>query len=150
MPYQLLVFWRLLSMLYGDLASYICFPTWRRFIVQAAGLYNHTWSHQLGQAHLPGVQLPGYVIGDRKATISIWFYYITWWRHQMETFSVLLPHCERNSLQSFDVFFDLHLNKQLSKQSRGLWFETPSHPLWCHCNENTGIQNLSLISQLWN
>ena len=32
-----------------------------------------------------------------------------------------------------DVFFDLLL-KQLSKQSCGWWFETPSHPLWRHCN----------------
>ena len=35
---------------------------------------------------------------------------------------------------SFDVFFDLHLNKRLSKQSQGRWFETPSHPLWRHRN----------------
>ena len=34
----------------------------------------------------------------------------------------------------FDVFFDLRLNKRLSKQSRHLWFETPSHSLWRHCN----------------
>ena len=34
----------------------------------------------------------------------------------------------------FDVFFDLHLNKRLSKQSWGWWFEMLSHPLWCHCN----------------
>ena len=33
-----------------------------------------------------------------------------------------------------DVFFDLFLNKRLSKQSRGWWFETPSRPLWRHCN----------------
>ena len=26
----------------------------------------------------------------------------------------------------FDVFFDLHLNKRLSKQSWGWWFETPT------------------------
>ena len=26
------------------------------------------------------------------------------------------------------------LNKRLSKQSRGWWFETPSRPLWRHCN----------------
>ena len=26
------------------------------------------------------------------------------------------------------------LNKQLSKQSWGWWFETPSHSLWRHCN----------------
>ena len=36
---------------------------------------------------------------------------------------------------SFDVFFDLRLNEQLSKQWRGWWFETPSCPLWCHCND---------------
>ena len=37
--------------------------------------------------------------------------------------------------RSFDVFFDLHLNKQLNKQSRRWWFETPSRSLWRHCNE---------------
>ena len=38
--------------------------------------------------------------------------------------------------RSFDAFFDLRLNKPLSKQSWGWWFETPSSPLWRHCNEN--------------
>ena len=68
-----------------------------------------------------------------------------WRRHQMETFSVLLAVCVGNSpvtgefpaqrpvMWSFDVFFDLRLNKQLSKQSWGWWFETPLHPLWRHC-----------------
>ena len=31
-------------------------------------------------------------------------------------------------------FFDLRLNKRLSKQSWGWWFKTPSCTLWCHCN----------------
>ena len=65
----------------------------------------------------------------------------------METFSALLTLCEGNSpvtgefpsqrpvTWSFDVFFDMRLNKRLSKQSWGWWFETPSHPLWRHCNE---------------
>ena len=35
---------------------------------------------------------------------------------------------------SFDIFFDLHLNKQLSKQLWVGWFETPWHSLWCHFN----------------
>ena len=35
---------------------------------------------------------------------------------------------------SFDVFFDLRLNKRLSKQSRHRWFETPSRSLLRHCN----------------
>ena len=34
----------------------------------------------------------------------------------------------------FDVFFDLCLNKRLSKQSRGWWFETQSYPLWRQYN----------------
>ena len=34
-----------------------------------------------------------------------------------------------------DVFFDLGLNKRLSKQSWGWWFEMPTRPLWRHCND---------------
>ena len=70
----------------------------------------------------------------------------SWWRHQMETFSALLAICAGNSpvtgefpaqrpvTRSFDAFFDLRLNKRLSKQSWGWWFETLSRPLWRHCN----------------
>ena len=69
-----------------------------------------------------------------------------WWRHQMETFSVLLAIYAGNSpvpgefpaqrpvTRSFDVFFDLRLNKRLSKHSWGWWFATLSRPLWRHCN----------------
>ena len=72
--------------------------------------------------------------------------WLSWWRHQMETFSALLAICARNSpvtgefpaqrpvTRSFDVFFDLRLNKRLSKQSRGWWLDTPSRPLWRHSN----------------
>ena len=71
---------------------------------------------------------------------------ISWWRHQMETFSALLAICAGNSpvsgefpaqrpvTRSFDVFFDLRPNKRLSKPSRGWWFETLSNPLWRHRN----------------
>ena len=71
-----------------------------------------------------------------------------WWRHQMEAFSALLALCAGNSpvtgefpaqrpvTRSFDVFFDLRLSQQLSKQSRRWWFETPSRSLWRHCNDN--------------
>ena len=60
----------------------------------------------------------------------------TWWRYRMETFSALLVFCAGNSpvtgefpaqrpvTRSFGVFFDLHLNQQLSKQWRRRWFET--------------------------
>ena len=41
---------------------------------------------------------------------------------------------QRPVARSFDVFFDLRLNKRLSKQSWGWWFETLSGPLWRHRN----------------
>ena len=42
---------------------------------------------------------------------------------------------QRPATRSFDVFFALRVNKLLSKQSWGWWFETPASSLWRHCNE---------------
>ena len=70
----------------------------------------------------------------------------SWWRHQKETFSALRPFSVGNSqvtgefpsqrpvTRSFDIFFALRLNKRLSKQWWGWWFETLLHPLWRHCD----------------
>ena len=80
-----------------------------------------------------------------------------WWRHQMETFSTLLAFCEGNPpvidgfpsavTPSFDVFFNLHRNKRLSKQSKRRWFDTPSRSLWRHFNDWTKHQKrLSLLA----
>ena len=99
-----------------------------------------------------------------------WVLRPAWWRHQMETFSALLAICAGNSpiagefpaqrpvTRSFDVFFDLRLNKRLSKQCWCWWFETPSRPLWRHCNGHSlsllaavVIQwNGNVISTMWN
>ena len=71
---------------------------------------------------------------------------VSWWRHQMETFSAILALCAGNSsvsgefpshrtvTWSFVVFFDLSRNERLSKQSIRWWFETPSGSLWRHYN----------------
>ena len=71
---------------------------------------------------------------------------LAWWRHQMETFSALLAICagtspvsgefptQRPVTRGFDVFFDLRLNKRLSKQSWGWWLETLSWSLWRQSN----------------
>ena len=89
----------------------------------------------------------GYVVADKGEGSS-------WWRHQMEIFSALLAICAGNSpvpgefpaqrpvTRSFDVFFDLHPNKRLSKQWWGWWFETLSSPLWRHRN---GLSNDRLM-----
>ena len=41
---------------------------------------------------------------------------------------------QRPVKRSFDIFFDLRMNKRSSKQSRRRWFETASRFLWRHCN----------------
>ena len=61
-------------------------------------------------------------------------------------FFALLALCEGNPpvtvgfpsrrpmTRSFDIFFDLRLNKRLNKLSKCRWFETPSRSLWRHYN----------------
>ena len=84
----------------------------------------------------------------------------SWWRHQIETFSTLLALGVGNSpvtgefpsqrpvTRSFDVFFDLRLNKRLSKQSWGWWFEMPSCSLWRYCN---GYRlTVKVLEVVWN
>ena len=91
--------------------------------------------------------------------VASW-HHMAWWRHQMETFSALLAICAGNSpvpgefpaqrpvTRGFDVFFDLRLNKRLSKQSWGWWFETPSCSLWCQCNGNRfGLTLLQVVAK---
>ena len=64
---------------------------------------------------------------------------------------------QRPVTRSFDVFFDLRLNKRLNKQSRRRWFETPLCSLWRHWNGSCWIclrkhENMfafSIISQPW-
>ena len=96
----------------------------------------------------------------------------SWWRHQIETFSALLAlcagyspvtgefpppppppthphtHTQRPVTRSFDVFFDLRLNKRLSKQSWGWWFETPSRSSRHHCNECRGLSFSPLLGNI--
>ena len=67
------------------------------------------------------------------SNLHFWFCN-TWWRHQMETFSAKLAICAGNSpvpgefsaqrpmTWSFDVFFDLRLNKVKSKSKSKIFY----------------------------
>ena len=73
-----------------------------------------------------------------------------WWRNQMETFSFprywpFVRGIHRSPVNSPNkgqwrgaLMFSLicALNKRLSKQSWGWWFETPSRSLWRHCYDS--------------
>ena len=94
-----------------------------------------------------------------KDSMGFWWYG-SWWRHQMETFSVLLALCagkwpvpgefpaQRPVTRCFDNFLDMSLNKRLRKQSWGWWFETQTHPLWCHCKMSMWCSPVLLCSPL--
>ena len=91
---------------------------------------------------------------------NIYTILMSWWRHQMGPFSALLALCVGNSpvpgefptqrpvTRSFDVFFDLRLNKRLSIQSWGWWFKTPPWSLWRHCNGRSTYGPLSRAHRL--
>ena len=110
-------------------------------------------------AHV-NVKLVGFLDNVFALFTNIRFIEYSWWRHQMQTFSALLAICAGNSpvpgefpaqrpvTRSFDVFFDLRLNKRLSKQPWGWWFETASWSLWRHRNVVRGqwLQPVSLLS----
>ena len=75
--------------------------------------------------------------------------FMSWWRDQWKYFPRNWPldgeftgpgefPTQMPVMRSFDVFFDLRLNKRLSKQPWGWWFETPSWSLWRQCNVHRG------------
>ena len=98
------------------------------------------------------VYFPGFIIFSYGSMLIVsphcsaivCFLDISWWRHQMETFSAFLAFCAGNSPANSPhkgqrrgaLMFSLicALNKRLSKQSWDWWFETPSRSLWRYCN----------------
>ena len=85
-----------------------------------------------------------------------WIYMMTSWNGNI--IRVTGPLCgeftgpgefptQRPVTQSFDVFFDLRLNKRLSKQPWGWWFDTPSLSSWRQCN---GIAVWKILAVIFN
>ena len=52
---------------------------------------------------------------------------------------------QRAMTRSFDAFFNLRLNKRLSKQPWGWWFEMLSRPLWRQCNDQLCFWSLTKV-----
>ena len=63
------------------------------------------------------------------------------WKHFPRYWSLVGGIQWSQKFSSHEVFFDMRLNKRMSKQSRRWWFETPSHSLWCHSNNICGARN---------
>ena len=75
------------------------------------------------------------VVRNTHDDVIRWKHYLRYWPfvRGIHRSPVNSPH-KGPATRSFDVFFDLNPNKQLSKQSSRWWFETPLHSLWRHSN----------------
>ena len=113
-----------ISDLFNTSSKFIFYPGYKNWL-------NQIWPRgKNGQVSFPGFKKVGWVILLHRH-VAIYDDVIKW------------THCpvpgefpaQRPVTRSFNVFFDLRLNKRLSKQSWGWWFETLPYPLWRHCNE---------------
>ena len=115
-----------------------------------------TWIRLVQKIKIRKWKQRGLVLFIRSWSTCFHCYYrvmLSWWRHEMEKISALLAFWAWNSpvpgefpaqrpvARSFNVFFDLCLNKRLNKQSRHRWFETPSGSLWRHCKVNASLSS---------
>ena len=138
--------------------------------VRYCWLYS-TWSQGITQADVS--KRRRYSQSIVRMEIVVHDHVIKW----RQTFSAILALCAGNSpftgefpaqrpvTRSFGVFFNLRLNKGLSKQSRGWWFETSCYSLWRHFNVKrhhvtmkgfcqlifvAGFNIITCISTIWN
>ena len=101
----------------------------RRPFCLGINVLNSHWNWSMDEQLHPTKQWMRLLLIHVLISILVLSFVITWWRHQMETFSALLAICAGNSpvpgefptqrpvTRSFDVYFDLRPDKRLSKQS---------------------------------
>ena len=127
---NLLIFIVVDRIILGKLGQYYCWWCLDHLRCKFASIDDMTVSQR---------KIPVFHTGSKMTTLTLELALLTfinqidarlyWWRHQMETFSALLALCagnwpavgqfpsQRPVTRGFDVFFDLRLNKRLSKQS---------------------------------
>ena len=81
-----------------------------------------------------------YLHGD----VIRWTHFPGYWPFVREFTGHRCIPAQRPVTRSFDVFFDLRMNKQLSNTSV---FETPWRSLWRHCNGSTYLSVICVMSQ---
>ena len=119
----------------------VLFDSWWVYVEMAMMAVHMSMIHCTWHRNISGLE-PSSLVRLGSLLIRI----LTWWRHQMQTFTALLALCvgiprvtggfpsQRPVTRTFDVFLDLCLNKRLCKRSRHR-FETPSCSLWRHSND---------------
>ena len=77
--------------------------------------------------------------GDNSLSEDVWVTFI----HDANITAFMMTSSNGNIFRVFFyVFFHLRLNKRLSKQPRGWWFEMPPWSLWRHCNGYFDVETI--------
>ena len=87
--------------------------------------------HSTFQRHLPGADGENYVFHD---DVIKWKHFLRNWPFVRGIHRSPMNSPHKGQWRGASMFFNLRLNKRLSKQSWGWWFETLSRSLWCHRN----------------
>ena len=126
-------------------ASTTIFNDWTKFGIQGGYWYTNTSTKYLSVAHSTAIQFakqyaPNYIrLTYNMMTSSDGnFFRVTGPLRGEFTGPGEFP-TQRPVTRNFGVSFDLRLNKRLSKQPWGWWFETPSWSLWRQCNDSNRL-----------
>ena len=136
-----------------------CFPCKSAFFVGTICYFQYSFTSQIVDIRILRV-----ISANSKRQSPFWYLISTYWCVTYSVRSTVPINCvhgdvikwkyfprhwpgdfpaQRPVTRSFDVFFDLRLNKWFSKQSWGWQFETLLCPLWRHCNVSA-MYDLSL------
>ena len=85
--------------------------------------------------------------------VTQWEHFPRYWHFVRGTTGHRWIPSQRPVTRSFGAFFDLRLNKLLSKQSWRRWSETPSRSLWRHCNayislDQVMVENICILIRI--
>ena len=77
-------------------------------------------------------------------------YFPLYWSFVREIYrSTVNSHRKGQWRGALIFFFDLHMNKRLSKQSRCRWFGTPSRSLWRYCSAAGRLEPSLCLLYVW-
>ena len=117
--------------------GYMCLQ-WVLRITREDWFVNNSWSCYYS-IYNDGLLCLGFVAHDAVINSKHFpeFWHFVWGIHPSQ----------RPVTWSCGIFFDLRLNKRLSIQSWGWWFEIPSRLLWSHCYASAlfGVQTKLLV-----
>ena len=123
---------------------WISYKSKRPFIIKNGSCFD--WYDIIRTSYFP------ILTNYRYFSKSVWYDDVIKWKHFQNCWPfaggihwspVNFPH--KGQWRGALMFFYLRLNKRLSKQSWGWWFETVSHPLWRHRND----QLKCVANQTW-